>query len=71
MPNTNQPAGAPGEKQNQDGMFQATFTVKDSAGREHTYERPDVTCKFRIASDGSLRDVVDMDGNAVEIRRVK
>lgn len=71
MPETKLPAGAPGEKQNQDGMFQATFTVKDSAGREHTYEGPEVTCKFRIASDGSLRNVTDMDGNPVEIRRAK
>lgn len=47
------------------------FTVTDSTGREHAYESPEVTCKFRIASNGSLRDVVDMGGNPVDIRRAK
>jgi hypothetical protein len=27
--------------------------------------------RFRISSDGSLRDVVDMDGNPVEIRKAE
>ncbi len=72
-------APAPGKEQNQDAMFQCEaegdstnhFTVTDAAGNLHTYERPDCACRFRIASDGSLREVVDLDGNPVEIRSVK
>lgn len=150
MPNTNLPAGAPGEEQTQDGMFRwveetrkksilrsrngdtcgvveridvrwiagvylseeyldtgiygteeaarrsvevfwqtaaqiakalglcepksalvACFAVQDAAGHDHVYETPEVACRFRIASDGSLRDVVDMDGNPVTIRKAE
>jgi len=47
------------------------FAVKDAAGHDHVYVTPEKTCRFRIASDGSLRDAVDMDGNPVEIRKVE
>ena len=47
------------------------FAVKDSAGRDHIYETPAVACRVRIASDGSLRDVVDVDGNPVETRKAE
>ncbi len=47
------------------------FAVKDSAGHDHVYETPAVDCWVRIASDGSLRDVVDLEGNPFEIRKVE
>ena len=47
------------------------FAVKDAAGHDHVYVTPEKAVRFRIASDGSLRDVVDVDGNPVETRKAE